>query len=175
MMVQKGGQVTKPIIVVKVPCKLLYVIQVKEFLIKCLTSWPYLISEFLVAYIIIVASDWPRTFFTPKVFLFSISLLFVREENIMKKLLEKLLYKLPFLLQHDTEYSASLHPAAATCQLTFTIDYSENGICHSNSWKDKASVPQLIHTYLFTMLHTISIVNLTLKLNFDKLTSTIFF
>ena len=64
---------TKPIIVVKVPCKLLYVIQVKEFLIKCSTSWPYLISEFLVAYITIVASDWPCTFFTPKVFLFSIS------------------------------------------------------------------------------------------------------
>ena len=63
---------TKPIIVVKVPCKLLYVIQVKEFLIKCSTSWPYLISEFLAAYITIVASDWPRTFFTPKVFLFSI-------------------------------------------------------------------------------------------------------
>ena len=63
---------TKPIIVVRVPYKLLYVIQVKEFLIKCLTSWPYLISEFLVAYITIVASDWPRTFFTPKVFLFSI-------------------------------------------------------------------------------------------------------
>ena len=63
---------TKPIIVVRVPCKLLYVIQVKEFLIKCLTSWPYLISEFLVTYITIVASDWPRTFFTPKVFLFSI-------------------------------------------------------------------------------------------------------
>ena len=91
MIVQKGGQVTKPIIVVKVPCKLLYVIQVKEFLIKCSTSWPYLISEFLVAYITIVASDWPRTFFTLKVFLFSISLLFVREENIMKKILEKLL------------------------------------------------------------------------------------
>ena len=63
---------TKPIIVVKVPCKLLYVIQVKEFLIKCLTSWTYLISEFLVAYITIVASDWPRTFFATKVFLFSI-------------------------------------------------------------------------------------------------------
>ena len=60
---------TKPIIVVKVPCKLLYVIQ--KFFIKCSTSWPYLISEFLVAYITIVASDWPRTFFTPKVFLFS--------------------------------------------------------------------------------------------------------
>ena len=29
---QKGGQVTKPIIVVKMPCKLLYVIQVKGFL-----------------------------------------------------------------------------------------------------------------------------------------------
>ena len=36
--------------------------------------------------------------------------------------------------------------------------------------KIKLSVPQLIHTYLFTMLHAISIVNLTLKLNFDKLT-----
>ena len=72
MIVQKGGKVTKPIIVVEVPCKLLYVIQVKEFLIKCSTSWPYLISEFLVAYITIVPSDWPRTFFTPKVFLFSI-------------------------------------------------------------------------------------------------------
>ena len=55
----------------------------------------------LVAYITIVASDWLRTFFIPKVFLFSISLLFVREENIMKKLLEKLL-KLAFLLQHDS-------------------------------------------------------------------------
>ena len=65
---------TKPIIVVKVPCKLLYVIQVKEFLIKCSISWPYLISEFLVAYITIVASDWPHTFFIPKVFLFSIEL-----------------------------------------------------------------------------------------------------
>ena len=63
---------TKPIIVVKVPCKLLYVIQVKEFLIKCSTSWSYLISEFLVTYITIVASDWPRIFFTPKVFLFRI-------------------------------------------------------------------------------------------------------
>ena len=83
MIVQKGGQVTKPIIVVKVPCKLLYVIQVKEFLIKCSTSWPYLISEFLVAYITIVAYDWPRTFFTPKVFLFSISLLFVRDSKKM--------------------------------------------------------------------------------------------
>ena len=59
---------TKPIIVVKVPCKLLYVIQVKEFLINCSTSWPYLISEFLVAYITIVASDWPRTFLHPRCF-----------------------------------------------------------------------------------------------------------
>ena len=49
-MIQKGGQVTKPIVVVKMPCKLLYVIQVKGFLIKYSTSWPYLISEILVAY-----------------------------------------------------------------------------------------------------------------------------
>ena len=41
--------------------------------------------------------------------------------------------------------------------------------------KIKLSVPQLIHTYLFTMLHTISIVNLiTLKLNFDKFRPAIF-
>ena len=86
MIVRKGGQVTKPIIVVKVPCKLLYVIQVKEFLIKCSTSWPYLISEFLVAYITIVASDCPRTFFTPKVFLFSI-LFFLLE--ILRKYYEE--------------------------------------------------------------------------------------
>ena len=66
---------------------LLYVIQVKEFLIKCLTSWPYLISEFLVAYITIVASDWPRTFFTPKVFLFSIFIL--RMLNFVTQLIYK--------------------------------------------------------------------------------------
>ena len=65
---------TKPIIVVKVPCKLLYVIQVKEFLIKCLTSWPYFISEFLVAYITIVASDWPRTFLHPRCFCLALSI-----------------------------------------------------------------------------------------------------
>ena len=39
---------TKPIIVVKMPCKLLYVIQVKR-LLMVITSWPYLISKFLVA------------------------------------------------------------------------------------------------------------------------------
>ena len=66
---------TKRIIVLKMPCKLLYVIQVKRFLIKCSISWPYLISEFLVAYITIVASDWPRTFFTARLFLFSIQYL----------------------------------------------------------------------------------------------------
>ena len=82
---------TKPIIVVKVPCsKLLYVIQVKEFLIKYLTSWPYLISEFLVAYITIVASDWPRTFFTPKVFLFSIKFT-DRFKEMLNKVMQRIL------------------------------------------------------------------------------------
>ena len=83
MIVQKGGQVTKPIIVVKMPCKLLYVIQVKGF-IKCSTSWPYLISEVLVAYNhcgFLLASH----FFTARLFLFSISLLFVsiQKQNIL--------------------------------------------------------------------------------------------
>ena len=44
MIVQKGGQVTEPIIVVKMPCKLLYVSK------KCSTSWACLISEILIAY-----------------------------------------------------------------------------------------------------------------------------
>ena len=43
-------------------------------LIHSQTSWPYLISELLVA-----GSSWPRTFFTPQMFLFSISLLFVNK------------------------------------------------------------------------------------------------
>ena len=42
--------------------------------------------------------------------------------------------------------------------------------------KIKLSVPQLIHTYLFIMLHTISIVNLIiLTVYFDKLRPAIFF
>ena len=85
---------TKPIIVVKVPCKLLYVIQVKEFLIKCLTSWPYLISEILVAYITIVASDWPRTFFTPKVFLFSI----ISYQNLQCSFVPESYFLFPYFL-----------------------------------------------------------------------------
>ena len=69
MMVQKGGQLTKPIIVMKMPgYKLLYIIQVQGF------SWPYLISKILVTYNYSynTASDWPRTFFTARLFLFSI-------------------------------------------------------------------------------------------------------
>ena len=59
----------KPIIVVKMPgCKLLYIIQVKG------SSWPYLISKVLVTYNhnYNAASDWPRTFFTARLFLFRI-------------------------------------------------------------------------------------------------------
>ena len=61
---------TKPIILMKIYNKLLYVIQgVKSFLIKWLTSWPQLISKLLVAPACLhIASDWPRTFFTPQVF-----------------------------------------------------------------------------------------------------------
>ena len=71
MMIQTGGQVTKLIIVVKMlGCKLLYIIQVKEF------SWPYLISKILVAYNYSynAASDWPHTFFTARLFLFRVAM-----------------------------------------------------------------------------------------------------
>ena len=64
-MVQKGGQMTKPIIVVKMPaCILLYTIQVKG------SSWSYLISKVLVTYnhSYNAASDWPCTFLQPGCF-----------------------------------------------------------------------------------------------------------
>ena len=66
---------TKPIIVVKTCFKLLYAIQVVKKIFEVqLTSWPQLISTFLVAhtYLQCCFRDWPRTFFTPRVFLFSI-------------------------------------------------------------------------------------------------------
>ena len=56
---------TKPIIVVKMPgCRLLYIIQVKRF------SWPYLISETLIAYNYSynAVSDWPSIFLQPGYF-----------------------------------------------------------------------------------------------------------
>ena len=64
---------TKPIIVVKICYKLLYVIQVvKKMFDKYVTSWPQLISKFLVIHIPIcnAASDcnWPRTFLHPGCF-----------------------------------------------------------------------------------------------------------
>ena len=45
----KGSQVTKSIILVKICYKLLYVIQGVENSFGKVTSWPKLISEFLVA------------------------------------------------------------------------------------------------------------------------------
>ena len=47
--------------------------------------------KFLVAYITIVASDWPRTFFTPKVFLFSI----VCTSQFIKIYLKTLMWMVP--------------------------------------------------------------------------------
>ena len=59
---KKGGQVTKPTKIVKMRCRLLYIIQVKG------SSWPYLISKILVAYKHTTASDWPCTFLQPGCF-----------------------------------------------------------------------------------------------------------
>ena len=55
---------TKPIIVVKICYKLLYVIQVVK---KIFDKYPQLISKFLVTPVCNAASNWPRTFFTPRV------------------------------------------------------------------------------------------------------------
>ena len=62
---------TEPIIVVKMPgCKLLYIFQVAKRIFLAL----YLISKILVAYNYSynAASDWPWTFATARLFLFSI-------------------------------------------------------------------------------------------------------
>ena len=68
IMQKRWPRVTKPIMVGKTPCKLLCVFKVKvcykwlvclsfKLLIHLQTSWPYLLSELLVA-----GSSWPRTF-----------------------------------------------------------------------------------------------------------------
>ena len=61
--------------------KLLYVIEGVKSIFDKVTSWPHdqLISKFFGRTCLLknAASDWPCTFFTPQVFLFSISLLFV--------------------------------------------------------------------------------------------------
>ena len=98
---------TKPIIVVKVPCKLLYVIQVKEYLIKCSTSWPYLISEFLVAYITIVASDWPHTFLHPRCFCLASGIRDKTRDST--NIAIGLLLKLPIMLLSTAPKSSLLH------------------------------------------------------------------
>ena len=65
---------SKPIV------KILYAILGGKSIFDEVTSWPQLISQLLVAPACLhFASDWPRTFFTNKVFLFSISLLFVNK------------------------------------------------------------------------------------------------
>ena len=57
----------------KICYKLLYVILGVKSIFDEVTSWPQLISKLLVASACLhAASDWPCTFFTPKVFLFSI-------------------------------------------------------------------------------------------------------
>ena len=65
---------TKSIVVVKMPCKNIISVTINQEY-KVLSSWPFLISDVLVVYNF--ASDWPRPFFTARLFLFSISLLFV--------------------------------------------------------------------------------------------------
>ena len=60
---------TKPIIFVKICYKLLYFIQGVEDSFGKVTSWPQLISEFLVTHAYNnVASDWPSTFLQPRCF-----------------------------------------------------------------------------------------------------------
>ena len=87
---KKGGQVTKPI--VKICYKLLYIILGVKSIFDEVTSWPQLISKLLVASACLhAASDWPRTFFTPKVFLFSISLLFVNKYHYFVKAYKQML------------------------------------------------------------------------------------
>ena len=63
--INEGGQVIKPIILVKICYKLLYVIQGIKNIDK-VTSWPQLISKLLA--VCIAASDWPHTYLHPRCF-----------------------------------------------------------------------------------------------------------
>ena len=73
---------TKPIILVKICYNCVSFKELKYF--NKVTSWPQLISNlWLRLPVCNVASDWPRTFFTPQVFLFSISLLFVNKYHYL--------------------------------------------------------------------------------------------
>ena len=65
---------TKPIIVVKMPCKLLYVIQVKGFL-KCSTSWPCSLAIYTWGKYIVK---------TPKVLTYSSSLKLITLHTLYK-------------------------------------------------------------------------------------------
>ena len=63
---------TKLIILVKICYKLLYVIQ--GVLVKYVTSWPQLISEFLVTHACLQCCFWLASHvFTPQVFLFNVT------------------------------------------------------------------------------------------------------
>ena len=70
---------TKPIIVVKMPCKLSYICHSSKRILNKMFNFLALLDQYqsFWSLITIVASDWPRTFFTARLFLFSISLLFV--------------------------------------------------------------------------------------------------
>ena len=63
----------KPIIVVKMPCKLLYVIQVKGFLFNVLALLDIRVFGCLLPLLLLIG----LTLFLQGLFLFSISLLFV--------------------------------------------------------------------------------------------------
>ena len=77
---------TKPIIVVKICYKLLYVIQVVKKIFDVsnfLASTDIKVFGRTYLFAMLYASDWPRTFFTPGMFLFSISLLFWKYKQML--------------------------------------------------------------------------------------------
>ena len=56
---------TKPIIVVKIPCKPLYVIQVAKRILNKMFNFLALLD---IRVLVAVASDWPHTFYSQAVF-----------------------------------------------------------------------------------------------------------
>ena len=87
-----------------------------------MASWPQLISYLLVAPAYLhVASDWPLTFFTPKVFLFSISLLFVGKATCRCMQRSKTFDLLDFGLS----YISSMHNSYTVLYLYIYIGTSE--------------------------------------------------
>ena len=76
---------TKPIIVVKMPCKLLYICHSSKRILNKMFNFLALLDISFWSLITIVASDWPRTFLQPGCFCLAYITAFCKQITIINK------------------------------------------------------------------------------------------